>query len=190
MKFKYIILMIIAALLMSAWGPMPVNWIAANEENAATASASTLTVNVNNKTGETITLKMTGSTNYTFTIKAGKSTINVAPGKYKYTYQACQGQKKGTVEVKKNNTNLVLAACNKNQKAAGGLVKIVIQNNTGGYITLNLTGPSTYQFSLGTGKSTISVAKGTYQYVVYGCGASLTGTKKFNGKFVWTFWCS
>jgi hypothetical protein len=188
MKSKYAVLIIIIALLISAWAPLPANSNAPHQD--AAAASSTLTVNVNNKTGETLKLSMSGPTNYSFTIKPGKSAINVAPGKYKYIYQACGGQKKGTVDVKKNNTNLVLAACNKNQKNSGGTVNIAVQNNTGGYITMNLTGPSYYHFSLGTGRSTISVIKGSYQYVVYGCGgASLSGTRKLTGKTVWTFFC-
>jgi hypothetical protein len=145
---------------------------------------------LNNKTGETIKVTLTGPMTYTFTLQPGKTSQDVKPGKYRYSYQACQGEKKGTVEVKKNGTLLVLAACPKNQKASSGEVNVKIKNDTGGTVWLNLSGPATYSFSLAPGKSTITVLKGRYNYTAYGCGgASVSGTKQIRSNMEWRFWC-
>jgi Bacterial SH3 domain len=54
---------------------------------------------------------------------------------------------------------------------------IDISNTTGGTVTLYLSGPASYTFTLGTGDTTISVCPGTYSYTAYGCGgASTSGT--------------
>ena len=53
---------------------------------------------------------------------------------------------------------------------------IDITNDTGGTVTLYLSGPANYSFTLGTGDNTVSVCPGTYSYTAYGCaGASETG---------------
>jgi uncharacterized protein YraI len=53
---------------------------------------------------------------------------------------------------------------------------INISNDTGGSVTLYLSGPASYSFNLGTGESTVSVCPGSYSYTAYGCGgASETG---------------
>ncbi len=190
MKSKISILIIIAALLISGWAPMPASWTSQVENTSAQAAATNLKIVINNKTGETISLSLKGAANYNWTVKPGKSTFDLAPGKYKYSYKACNGQKNGTVEVKKNGQVLTLAACKAKGASGGGTVGVVIQNDTGGYIRINLTGPATYSFSLGAGKSTINVIKGKYTYTVWGCGgASLSGVKQLKGKITWTFWC-
>ena len=145
---------------------------------------------LNNKTGETIQITLTGPMTYTFTLQPGKTSQDVKPGKYRYTYKACQGEKKGTVEVKKNGTLLVLAACPKNQKTGSGEAKVKIKNDTGGTIWLNLSGPANYNFTLAPGKTTITVLKGKYNFTIYGCGGgSSTGTQQLKDNMEWRFWC-
>jgi hypothetical protein len=190
MKIKILIPFIIIALLFSAWVPAQANW---NPSTAATSTqaAGTVQLVVNNKTGESFNLVLKGPATYNWNLKPGKATFSVQPGKYKYTYKACGGTPKtGTVEVKKNNQTLVLAVCKQKNASAGGMVNIPIQNNTGGTVTLSLTGPATYRFTLATGRSTISVLKGTYTYTAWGCGgASASGTKNLKGKNLWTWFC-
>jgi hypothetical protein len=54
---------------------------------------------------------------------------------------------------------------------------ITITNNTGGAVTLYLSGPARYHFYLSTGETILSVCPGTYNYTGYGCeGASVSGT--------------
>jgi uncharacterized protein YraI len=66
---------------------------------------------------------------------------------------------------------------------------IDITNDTGGTVTLYLSGPANYSFTLGTGDNTVSVCPGTYNYTAYGCGgASETGT--MNASESHRFYCS
>jgi len=186
MKSKFLILFILTALLISAWAPMPAN--AATFNSVAQPATATFTLVVNNKTGQTFTLTLQGPANYRWTVKPGKANYEVVPGKYKYTYQACGGPKTGTVVVSKDNQNLTLAVCK--QKGSGGIANVKIVNDTGGYITINLTGSTTYRFSIGPGRSTISVVKGKYTYTVYGCGgATVSGVKNMTSRLTWRFWC-
>lgn len=61
--------------------------------------------------------------------------------------------------------------------ACGEMGTIDINNETGGVVTLYLTGPAKYTFSLGTGNTALSVCGGSYSYTAYGCGgASDSGT--------------
>lgn len=146
---------------------------------------------LNNKTGETVTVTLSGPMTYTFTLQPGKNTQDVKPGKYRYAYEACQGEKKGTVEVNKNDKLLTLAACPKNQKNKSGEVNVKIKNDTGDAVWLTLTGPGTYNLSLPAGRSTITVLRGKYTYTAYGCGgASLSGSKQLGGNIEWRFWCT
>jgi hypothetical protein len=54
---------------------------------------------------------------------------------------------------------------------------IAITNSTDGQLTLDLSGPASYEFTLGTGDTTLPVCPGSYSYTAYGCGsASISGT--------------
>ena len=65
---------------------------------------------------------------------------------------------------------------------------ITIKNDTGGYMTLYLTGPGSFSFELAPGTHTISVCPGAYSFTGYGCGgAYLNGT--MNSGEEHTFWC-
>jgi len=190
MKFKFFVPLLIAALMISAWTPIPVN-LNPPQENSSQAAATSVQLVVNNKTGETLNLSLKGPATYNWNINPGKTTQTVVPGKYKYTYKACGGQKSGTVEAKKTGKVLTLAACNQKGAKAAGMVNVKIRNDTGGYVQLNLTGPATYTFSLAPGNSTIQIIKGKYQYTAWGCGgASVSGTKQLGGGITWTFFCT
>ena len=54
---------------------------------------------------------------------------------------------------------------------------IVIDNTTGGQVTLYLSGPASYVFYIPSGTMTLNVCSGGYSYTAYGCGgASDTGS--------------
>jgi hypothetical protein len=66
---------------------------------------------------------------------------------------------------------------------------ISIINDTGGVVTLYLTGPAKFTFRINTGNQTISVCPGTYSYTGYGCGgASKNGTASPGDEI--TFFCT
>ena len=65
---------------------------------------------------------------------------------------------------------------------------IYINNDTGGTLTLYLSGPAKFTFTVGTGSQTINVCPGSYSYTAYGCGgATRSGT--MNSSETHDFWC-
>ncbi len=184
MKSKVFLILVLLAFVLSGYMP------GAPVQMARAAETTTLSLLINNKTGETLQLNLVGPQTYTFTVLPGKSTQLVEPGKYKYTYLACQGKKTGTFTISKNGKLLTLAACSKNQKQKSKEVKVRIDNRTGGVVWLNLVGPTTYQFSLKPGSSVIWVIKGKYQYTAFGCGgASVSGTRQLRSGMLWSWYC-
>jgi hypothetical protein len=173
---------LILALLVSAWSPDSI--VSASTFNA---TATIIPFSFQNQTGSKITIVLQGPAYYTLELKTGANKVNLLPGLYQYSYTACGKPQKGTVTVN-IGAKLILPKC---KTTAKGTVNIQIANNTHRYLTLNLTGPATYNFSLPAGKTTITVIKGTYTYRAWGCGgASKSGTKNLsrNG-FVWTWFC-
>jgi hypothetical protein len=145
---------------------------------------------INNKTGQQFTLTLRGPKTYYLTVPTGKSNFEVEQGKYTYSYTACGGPQTGNVNVKKGGANLKLE-CKKASEKNSTLIKVTINNKTGGYIYITLTGPHTYNFTVAPGKSKIEVEKGKYNFTVRGCGgASSSGTRNFKGSFVWTWFCT
>jgi hypothetical protein len=76
------------------------------------------------------------------------------------------------------------------QAPQGKTITIKIINNTGGNITINLSGPATYSFTFGTGTHNMQVIPGTYTYTVWGCGTSTSGSKNLNKVDEWTWFCN
>lgn len=154
------------------------------------ASSDTVQVQIQNKTGSDVTLTLTGPATYYLHLKTGKNKADVLPGNYSYSYQACGKTNTGKFNVKKNGGNLTLPKCANSSGKVAGEVKVTIKNYTGGSITIYLTGPQSYVFNFASGTSKMYVTAGTYNYTVYGCGTSITGTKKFKGGgLTWSFWC-
>ena len=72
------------------------------------------------------------------------------------------------------------------QANEGNTVGVRIINNTGGSLTLNLSSPDAYSFTLQPGTNTIYVIPGTYNYTAWGCGTTASGTKKLSKGDEWT----
>jgi hypothetical protein len=69
-------------------------------------------------------------------------------------------------------------------------VTVTIINDTGGTLTLSLSGPASYRFTFSPGRHTIQVVPGTYSYTAWGCGgASTSGTHDLSEGDEWRFWC-
>lgn len=64
---------------------------------------------------------------------------------------------------------------------------INIQNDTGGVVSITLTGPGYFTFNLSTGGNTLWVCPGTYTYSAWGCGSFNSGT--LNSGESHTFYC-
>ncbi len=145
-------------------------------------------VQFQNKTGGSVVITLTGPATVYLTLNTGKTKSELIPGTYKYSYNACGTTLTGTFKAK-NGATLTLPKC----KTGGGSAnegKQKISNNTGGTLTMILSGPHSYTFYVATGTSQISLIKGNYNYTIYGCGgAVLTGTRKLPGGGNWMFWC-
>jgi|GEM_PF-1242875 len=70
-------------------------------------------------------------------------------------------------------------------------VSITVRNDTGGSLTLKLSGPAEYTFKLTPGDHSIRVVVGEYRYEAIGCGGSVKRDTIFLGLpgDVWRFWC-
>jgi len=69
-------------------------------------------------------------------------------------------------------------------------VTVYVENNTGGTLTLDLSGPAIYHFTLAPGRHPIQVVPGVYSYTGYGCGgASKSGTMDLGEGDEWEWWC-
>jgi len=67
---------------------------------------------------------------------------------------------------------------------------ILIENNTGGWISIYLTGPAKFNFDLPAGNQTINVCPGQYSYTAYGCGgSSKNGSINANSSEGIELWC-
>jgi hypothetical protein len=65
---------------------------------------------------------------------------------------------------------------------------VSIKNDTGGTVTVYMTGTASFTFNVAAGNQTISVCPGSYKYTAYGCGgASRTGTVNDGDEI--EFWC-
>ncbi len=151
------------------------------------AAAGTNQVSIQNKTGGSVRISLSGPASYSFDLKSGKNKVDVTPGTYSYSYKACGQTLTGRFDARKSGATLVLPKCG---GGGGSEVKVTIKNNTGGTLTIYLTGPQTYTFYFPTGTSKMTVVPGKYSYTVYGCGTSMSGTKNLKGGgLVWMFWC-
>lgn len=70
-------------------------------------------------------------------------------------------------------------------------IPILVKNDTGGTLSLSLSGPATYNFSIPPGQQNIYVIPGTYNYTARGCGGAVESgmydlSKSGDG---WEWWC-
>jgi hypothetical protein len=154
---------------------------------AAPETADKVQVQFQNKTGGSVVITLTGPTTVYLTLNTGKTKTELAPGTYHYSYFACDKTNTGTFKVKAG-ANFSLPKCKSGGGGGSGEGKIKIKNDTGGTVTIYLSGAQNYTFYVSNGTSQLNVAKGKYNYTAYGCGgASTSGTIKPGG--VITFWC-
>jgi len=70
-------------------------------------------------------------------------------------------------------------------------IPILVNNNTGGTLSLSLSGPASYNFSIPPGQQNIYVIPGTYNYTARGCGGAVeSGTEDLSKSGnEWDWWC-
>lgn len=96
-----------------------------------------------------------------------------------------------TLEATASNTQGSASASIKLTHTCQDHIPIIIQNNTGGSVSINLSGPGSYSFNIAPGQKIIYVIPGTYNYKGTGCGSStLSGTEDLSSpNFEWKWWC-
>ncbi len=149
-------------------------------------SGKTPQLTIQNQTGASFYLTVTGPKTYYFNVPTGKTKFDVDIGEYDLTYFACGANQTKTVNVKKKGATLKIN-CKEQKK---NTVKVTVNNKTDGVLTIILDGPEYYTFYLPVGKTKIEIAKGTYNYTVYGCGSSsATGTENWKRGGTWYWQC-
>ena len=70
-------------------------------------------------------------------------------------------------------------------------IPILIINDTGGNLSLSLSGPANYNFNIPPGQQNIYVIPGTYNYTAKGCGGAVeSGTENLSKSgHEWKWWC-
>jgi hypothetical protein len=140
---------------------------------------------------------------YYFLLKPGETKVYTpVRGEYRMSFYSCGQYVNKTLDLTKH-TKMIVPSCgtrayNTNKAPAnvvdGGeilkLVKVELINGTDKYMKVILTGPATYVFTFGVDQSkTYTISKGTYDYTVYGCGGSFTGSFYARANKVFTFKC-
>jgi hypothetical protein len=166
---KIIIILAIVALLLMTLFPVPAS------------AAGTVKWNVKNASTEKVTIRLWGPASYTLEAKKnGPSKFDVVPGTYNYSMRVCGTNMTGEIVIGRTSKPFKIPKC----------ATLIVNNQTGGGMTIQLTGPANYNLSFGTGKTSQSVLSGSYSYTAYGCGgSSMSGKIALKGKKNWSFWC-
>lgn len=158
-----------------------------NEQAVLTLPKNIATLRIINKSGSDVKFSLRGKLPYLLNANVGTTKHEIRRGDYQYSYYACGDWQSGELQINKSTIEFKILSC---QQATSGGVKVVIENDTFGLLTLHLEGPQEYWFHISPGTETVQVVKGTYNFTAWGCGgASKSGTKKITSKVNWRFWC-
>lgn len=165
-----LILSLVSSLLLSAAAPMPAQSLAR--------------FTVVNKSTSDLSFRLEGPRVYTLLVKAKSTEVfTLERGEYTYWVQGCgMVVVKGTLDMTKSK-KMVMPVCGGRAKSSARtpntidlsskmtLVKVELENDTKGRVTMILTGPSTYVFTLNANQEkTVTIAKGEYNIEYYACG--------------------
>jgi hypothetical protein len=149
---------------------------------------------VNNRTGDETTLTLTGPTSVRVNLEVGKTTVHLEPGRYSYSYKACNGRTfTGVFYVTKSGDKLDLIRCSTDSRSAGvstdGLKLVVVRNRSNETVTVTLSGKTNYTINAGAGEIVkVQVEYGRYEYSYRACGAPHTGVFKPGEQLVGVFY--
>lgn len=161
---------------------------------ADSLAADKVQVQFQNKTGAAVRLSLTGAATVSFNLATGKTKAELAPGTYRFSYEACGKTNAGTFKVKKAGDNLTLPKCAGGGGAGGTkTVTLIIQNQTDGTLYFVFTGPKTYYLTVPVGKTRFTFEAGKYNWTMSGtaCGGYGTdaGTLNVKGNTNWRWFC-
>ncbi|HBX69189.1 MAG TPA: hypothetical protein DEH25_07360 [Chloroflexi bacterium] len=156
-----------------------------------------------NKSDKLASLRLYGNDQfYYFLLKPGEAKyFTPVRGEYRMSFYSCGMYVNKTLDLTKQ-VKLVVPACGTvayngptpPKVIDGGkiikLVKVTLENATDRYMKVVLTGPATYVFTFNKDQDkTYTISKGDYNYTVYGCGGSFTGTFYAYANKVFKFKC-
>ncbi len=181
---KIVSFLILASMLLAAF-VVPQQTVRASEPDLVRFTFS-------NKSEKLASLRLYGDDGqfYYFLLRPGETKVYTpVRGEYKMSFFSCGQYVNKTLDLTKH-TRLVVPPCGTrayNDKKAppdlvdGGevikLVRVKLVNDTERYMKVILEGPATYVFTFNKDQTkTYTISKGDYNYTVYGCGGSFTGT--------------
>lgn len=115
-------------------------------------------IEVDNETQAEITIQASGPSSGTYTAPPGTSTFRVAAGYYTITAISRCGRRSESTNLTAGGTYKTRYWCETQQ--GGGSATLVINNNTGGSMTIQLSGASQRTYTAAAGTSTIPLTAG------------------------------
>lgn len=194
--FKLVTVVILASMMLAAF---------AVPQQSVQAKSDLVGFTFKNESDKLASLRLYGNGQFYYFLLFPGETKYYTPvrGEYKMTFFSCGQYVNKELDLTKMYT-LVVPPCgtvahNSKPKPPanlidGGkilkLVKVTFENETDKYMKVILTGPATYVFSFDKDQEkTYTISKGKYDYTLYGCGGSFTGSFVAHHNKVMTFKC-
>jgi hypothetical protein len=141
----------------------------------------TASVRVNNRTKDRLSLNLKGAESYVLNAKADGKTnfINLVPGVYSYSVDACGATLVGTVNLRDTDKDVVIKI---QQCPDEKTSKLTVRNKTTQKVTVDLSGTDDFEFSVNSDrKRNFEVTRGVYGYAYEACGELASGVMNLIG---------
>jgi hypothetical protein len=195
-SYKLVAFLVLASMMLAAF---------LTPQQVAQAKSELVGFTFKNNSDRLASLRLYGNGQFYYFLLFPGETKYYTPvrGEYDMTYFSCGQYVNRELDLTRKYT-LVVPPCgtvayNNNPKAPanvidGGkilkLVKVTFENETDRYMKVILTGPATYVFTFNKDQEkTYTISKGTYDYTLYGCGGSFTGSFYAHESKVKVFTC-
>jgi hypothetical protein len=163
------LLFVFMAFVLAFTSLAPATAFARSDAQNATAATTNSFLTVANKSIGTVTVTLTGPGTYTIFAPVGITTKEIPKGTYRYSYKACGLDYTGTLKATGGKSKLSIAKC----KTAN----LIIMNFTDSTLTVNLSGPATYYYSVPAHSAMRAVIlRGVYRHSSVCHGKSFSGT--------------
>lgn len=195
-----VMLAAILSLLLTAAAPAPLT----SSPAAPHQAGDLVRLTVDNRTDKPLRLWLSGPAFYFLTIPAETTEVfTPLRGEYNYSLSACGITVQETIDLSTNG-RIIQPVCGSgrgqaapaantiNMGTVAKLVKVTFTNDTNGTLTLVLTGPATYVFTMAKGEETdYSIRRGDYDVhmVAYSCPLVTDTTFVARANYKKTFKC-
>jgi hypothetical protein len=172
-KLSIILGLLVTALLLVAWSPSPaLSGVTGSHRN----DDDTSKLVVVNKTKEKLTLTLEGTATWTVRIPTGRSSYEVLPGRYTYSFEACGVTETGSINLNDDET-LKIPDCPEISTAS-----FRVNNRTKDRVSITLQGVESYTLNAkADGKTNfINLVPGIYSYSIDACGLTWRGVVNLN----------